>query len=148
VSIMAVNVIVASGKVKSPALRYATDGKPELRFTLDQQDGEFHLWLPCCASGSAAERLASELEDGQHVVITSGKLVYRKRSTKLGEQSRLEVLVWQVDRLAESPQVERTDEGEQEKPGGEPANAPGGERPLPQKWTRGYVGVRSALQEA
>jgi hypothetical protein len=47
----------------------------------------------CCASGAAATRLAETLEDGQHIVVTSGKLCYRKRTTKAGEQSRLEILV-------------------------------------------------------
>jgi single-stranded DNA-binding protein len=100
---MSINLVVLDGIVKSPALRYATDGKPEFRFTPQQEENGFHLWLPCCAVGSAAERLASELEDGQQIVITSGKLCYRKRQTKMGEQSRLEVLVWSVERLSMLP---------------------------------------------
>jgi single-stranded DNA-binding protein len=99
---MAVNIVVQDGVVKSPTLRYATDGKPEFRFTLVQQEKDWPLYLPCCAVGAAAERLASEIEDGQHVVISSGKLCYRKRTTKAGEQSRMEILCWQVDRLSES----------------------------------------------
>jgi single-stranded DNA-binding protein len=109
---MSLNLVVQDGIVQSPALRYGPDGKPELRFTLDQRDGEFHLWLPCCAVGSAAERLASELEDGQHVVITSGKLYYRKRTTKAGEHSRLEILVWTVDQLSSSLQDETSGRAE------------------------------------
>jgi hypothetical protein len=56
----------------------------------------------------AAERLAEQINDGDHIVITSGRLTYRKRSTKLGEQSRMEILVWAVDRLSESSQEERS----------------------------------------
>ena len=99
---MAVNLVVASGIVKSMALRYDAASKPELRWTLTQTDGAFSLYLPCCASGAAAERLASAIEDGQHIVITSGRLCYRKRATKTGEQSRLEILVWQAEVLAAS----------------------------------------------
>jgi hypothetical protein len=38
------------------------------------------------------------------VVITSGELVYRKRDTRDGEKSRLEILVWRatVERAAET----------------------------------------------
>jgi hypothetical protein len=36
---VAVNVVIASGEVANLALRYATDGKPELRFTLVQREG-------------------------------------------------------------------------------------------------------------
>ena len=37
------------------------------------------------------------------IVITSGELVYRKRDTRDGEKSRLEILVWraQVERAVE-----------------------------------------------
>ena len=99
------NLVVASGTVKSLGLRYDSQARPELRFTLEQReesaDGRtFTLFLPCCASSSAATRLAEEIEDGQHIVITSGKLCYRKRTTKAGEVSRLEILVWSIDRLS------------------------------------------------
>ena len=91
--------------------------RPELRFTLEQTehatDGKpWTLYLPCVAVGSAAERLASEIEDGQHVVISSGKLCYRKRQTKLGEQSRMEILVWSIDRLSASTGPTQADTGE------------------------------------
>jgi hypothetical protein len=102
---MAINLVVLDGMVQHVALRYDEHSRPELRFTLQQVDHatDGNAWTsywPCCASGSAAERLASEIEDGQHIVVTSGKLVYRKRATKLGEQSRMEILVWTVDRLS------------------------------------------------
>ncbi len=108
---MAVNLVLASGVVKSLALKYDHQSRPELRFTLEQRDGEFCLWLPCFTPGAAAERLAGDLEDGMHICITSGRLAYKKRPTKAGEQARLEILVWSIERLSESPQVERTDEG-------------------------------------
>jgi hypothetical protein len=116
------NLVVASGVVKSLALKYDTQSRPELRFTL-KQPGDWTLYLPCCASGSAAERLAGEIEDGQHIIVTSGKLCYRKRTTKLGEQSRMEILVWTVDRLSELAQVARTDQDEGRGPGGRTADA-------------------------
>lgn len=96
---MAVNLVVVDGIAQHVALRYDANSKPELRWTLVQQDKDWPLYLPCCAVGAAAERLAGEIENGQHVVVTSGKLCYRKRTTKAGEQSRIEVLVWQVDTL-------------------------------------------------
>jgi hypothetical protein len=97
---MAVNLVVASGVVRSPVLRYDDRGKPELRLTIDQESGGYHLYLPCLALGATAERLASELDDGDAILITGGTLTYRKRATKLGEQSRLELLVWTVQRLS------------------------------------------------
>jgi hypothetical protein len=109
---MSMNLVVQDGVVKSLALKYDSQSRPELRFTLEQRDGEFCLWLPCCASGAAAERLASELEDGQHVILSSAKLCYRKRSTKLGDQSRMEILVWSIERLSDSAHDERTEMGE------------------------------------
>jgi hypothetical protein len=98
------NLTVQSSTVKSLALLYDSNSKPELRFTLVQMEKDWPLYLPCCAVGSAAERLAGEIEEGQYIILTSAKLCYRKRSTKLGEQSRLEILVWAVDRLSPSPQ--------------------------------------------
>jgi hypothetical protein len=97
---MATNLVIQSGTVKSPALRFATDGKAEYRFTLEQHDGGFTTWLPCFAPGATGERLHDQLDEGMRILVSSGKLAYRKRSTKLGEQSRLEILVWQVDVLA------------------------------------------------
>jgi single-stranded DNA-binding protein len=104
--------VVLDGVVKGLALRYAADGKPELRFTLEQTehaiDGKpWTSYWPCCALGPTAERLASELDEGQRILVSSGKLCYRKRTTKLGEQSRMEVLVWTVERLTEVTQDER-----------------------------------------
>jgi hypothetical protein len=52
--------------VKSLALRYGADGKAEARWTLVQTANDCPLYLPCCANGATAERLAGELEDGQH----------------------------------------------------------------------------------
>ena len=102
------NLVVASGRVKSPALRFDNQARPEYRFTLEQvevsADGRtFTLYLPCCASGAAAERLHEQLDEGLHIALTSAKLCYRKRQTqKSGEQSRLEILVWQVEVLSGS----------------------------------------------
>ena len=102
---MAINLVVLDGVVKSLALKYDQQLRPELRFTLEQTehatDGKpWTLYLPCVAVGSAAERLAGEIEDGQHIILTSAKLCYRKRTTKLGEQSRMEILVWTADVLS------------------------------------------------
>jgi hypothetical protein len=96
------NLVIASGEVKSPALRYDAHSKPEFRFTFQQMEKDWPLYLPCFSPGAAGERLAGEVEAGQHILITSGKLAYKKRTTKAGEVSRLEILVWQVDRLSES----------------------------------------------
>jgi hypothetical protein len=103
---MSINLVVIDGTVKSLSMKYDSQSRPELRFTLEQTDhsADGKVWTsywPCCASGSTAERLAGELEDGQRIVITSGKLVYRKRSTKTGDQSRIGILVWQIDRLSD-----------------------------------------------
>jgi single-stranded DNA-binding protein len=127
---MSINIVVQSGVVQNLALRYNEQGKPELRFALQQTeqtaDGrDVTLYLQCCALGAASERLASEIEDGQHIVITSGKLCYRKRQTKQGvEQSRMEVLVWSCERLTTSPQDQSLGPGEGESQGNEAASAP------------------------
>lgn len=73
---MPINMVVADGIVKSLALKYGADGKPECRFTLHQEENGFPLFIPCTAVGQAAERLAGELEDGMHVVITSGNMKF------------------------------------------------------------------------
>lgn len=99
---MGLNVVVIDGIVKSLALRYDAGGKPELRWTLEQADKQWSLYVPCCASGATAERLANAIEEGQHLIITSGQLCSRKRTLKGGEQSRLEMLVWQADVLTTS----------------------------------------------
>jgi single-stranded DNA-binding protein len=96
---MSINLVLEDGIVKSLSLKYDSQSRPELRWTLVQTEKDWPLYLPCCAVGAAAERLASELEDGQHIVVTSGKLCYRKRDGKAGPQSRMEILVWAVDRL-------------------------------------------------
>jgi hypothetical protein len=120
---MSINVVLQSGIVKNPALRYSPDGKPEFRFTLLQQDGDWPLYLPCCAVGSTAERLASELDEDMAVVISSAKLCYRKRGTKAGEQSRMEILVWSVEPLTTVPQGERPEVAE-DHPADEPEPHP------------------------
>jgi single-stranded DNA-binding protein len=99
-----INVVVQSGVVRFPALRYNEQGKPEFRFVLTRTSGQFTLSIPCCSVGATAEKLAGELDDGSAVVITSGELVYRKRDTRDGEKSRLEILVWRatVERAAET----------------------------------------------
>jgi single-stranded DNA-binding protein len=107
---MGVNVVMVSGVVQNLALRYDEQSRPELRFVLQQTEQtasgrEIKLYLPCTTPGSAAERLASELEEGTSILVTSGKLVYRKRDTKLGEQSRLEILVWAIEPLTTSSQA-------------------------------------------
>jgi single-stranded DNA-binding protein len=135
---MPVNLVVADGVVKSPALRYGDDGKPEFRWTLQQEENGFRLFLPCCALGSAAERLAEQINEGDHIVITSGRLTYRKRSTKLGEQSRLEILAWSVETLPTLPQVARSADAE-DGTAHEPEH-----RPEPKVRRRGYP--RQALQ--
>ena len=114
---MSIDLVVQAGVVKSPALRYDANSRPELRFTLLQTeyatDGKsWPLFIPCCAVSATAERLASELEEDMAIVITSGKLCYRKRQTKLGEQSRLEILVWGIERLSTVGAVKSSAPGE------------------------------------
>jgi hypothetical protein len=122
---MPINMAVADGIVKSLGLKYDAQGKPECRFTLYQEENGYPLYIPCCAVGATAERLAGDLEDGMHIVITSGKLCYRKRHTaKHGEVSRMEVLVWGVDRLTTSPQDARSDVAEGGDEGRESLDAP------------------------
>jgi hypothetical protein len=96
-----INAVIQSGIVKWPGLKYGTDGKPEFRFTLTRpyqkasgDTGE--SGYPCCAIGAMAEKLAADLDEGMFVVVTVGELCYRKRQTKAGEMSRLEILVWRV----------------------------------------------------
>ncbi len=114
---MSITLVVLDGTVQHLGLKYDDQARPELRWTLQQidhgADGKnWTSYWPCTASGAMAERLAGELEDGQHIILTSGKLCYRKRTTKAGEVSRLEILVWSADVLSGSPQDQRTDTGE------------------------------------
>jgi hypothetical protein len=142
---MSINLMVVDGIVSHVALRYDASSKPELRFTLTQQAKDWPLYLPCCAVGSAATRLAEEIENGQHIVLNSGQLCYRRRPTKeRGEQSRMEILVWAVDVLSASAQDERTDASEGDSPAAEEIVPPEGSqavmpaqvrRPREPKWT-------------
>jgi hypothetical protein len=50
--------------------------------------------MPCCAIGHTAEKLAGDLDEGMPVLISAAELCYRKRDTKAGEVSRMEILVW------------------------------------------------------
>jgi hypothetical protein len=98
-----INAVMQSGIVKWPALRYDAGSRPEFRFVLYREtqnaDGHvFPLSIPCCSPGSAGERLAEELNEGDFVVVTVGELVYRRRETKEGEKSRLEILVWRIQK--------------------------------------------------
>jgi single-stranded DNA-binding protein len=128
-----INVVVQSGIVRYPALRYNEHGKPEFRFVLTRTtqgpDGHtFTLSIPCCAVAGTAEKLAGDLDEGMSIVITAGELVYRKRDTKEGEKSRLEILVWraQVERsaLAGVAQDERSDTDPSPGMSDDSANAP------------------------
>ena len=97
------NAVIQSGVVKWPALRYDGSGKPEFRFVLYREttnaEGQtFPLSIPCCSPGATGEWLAAELDESDFVVITVGELVYRRRDTKAGEKSRLEILVWRVQK--------------------------------------------------
>jgi hypothetical protein len=98
-----INTVIQSGFVKWPALRYDGGAKPEFRFVLYREttnaEGQvFPLSIPCCSPGGTGERLAEELNEGDFIVVTVGELVYRKRQTKAGEVSRLEILVWCVQK--------------------------------------------------
>jgi hypothetical protein len=118
---MSLNMVVVDGIASHVALRYDEQAKPELRFTLVQQEKEWPLYLPCFSPGAAGERLASEIDDGSHIVVTSGKLAYKKRSTQKGEVSRLEILVWSVDRLSGSAPAEHEPSPEYNAEGEAPA---------------------------
>jgi hypothetical protein len=43
------------------------------------------------------------LDEGQHGLVTSGKLCWRKRTVKSVDQGRVEVLVWQAEVLTLAP---------------------------------------------
>jgi hypothetical protein len=98
-----VNAVIQSGMVKWPGLRYDGNGRPEFRFVLYREttnaEGQtFPLSIPCCSPGATGERFATELDEGDFVVVTVGELVYRRRDTKDGEKSGLEILGWRVQK--------------------------------------------------
>jgi hypothetical protein len=114
-----INAVIQSGTVKWPALRYDGSGKPEFRFVLYREttnaDGQtFPLSIPCWSPGATGERLATELDAGDFVVVTVGELVYRRRDTKDGEKSRLEILVWRVQKDDAAVATLSTDHAESE----------------------------------
>jgi len=103
-----VNVVIIDGVVGNLALRFDEQGRAECRWTLTHTtigpNGEqWTNYWPCCALGSAAERLAQTLDEGQHVLVTTGKLCYRKRTVKGVDQGRVEVLVWAAEVLTLAP---------------------------------------------
>jgi hypothetical protein len=113
---MPVNSILLDGVIERLALRYDDAGRPELRCTVKHTKGEWPLYVPACAVGATAERLAQEVTEGDYILITSGQLCYRKRATKGGgDVSRLELLMWAVEvlRRSESPEDVRSEDGEE-----------------------------------
>jgi hypothetical protein len=113
---MPVNTILLDGVIERLALLYDDAGRPELRCTVKHTKGEWPLYVPACAAGATAERLAQEITEGDYILITSGQLCYRKRTTKsAGEVSRLELLMWSVEvlRRSESPEDARSEDGEE-----------------------------------
>jgi hypothetical protein len=114
---MSINIVVLDGVASHLALRYDEQSRPELRFTLTHTDHAtdgkpWTSYWPCCAAGSAATRLAEEIEEGMHITLTSAKLCYRKRDGKAGLQSRMEILVWQVDRVQDDSAAGRSVSGD------------------------------------
>jgi hypothetical protein len=115
-----INTVLQSGTVQWPSLKYDAQGRPEFRFTLYREaqsaDGKMIPFsFPCCAVGSTAERLAGEVDEGHHILISVGELCYRKRQTqKHGELSRLEILCWRLQILdrASVPVAARSGSGE------------------------------------
>src|SRR5262245_61219574 len=98
------NLVVLESVVKELRLAIDSAGKPECRFTLVQLGPNpagrtWQSYFPCYSVGRVAEKLADDLENGRRVVISNAKLVYKRRDTKAGEQSRMEVLVWAAEPL-------------------------------------------------
>ena len=86
-----INLVAQSGVVKWPSLKYNAKGQPEFHFVL-AKSGAYAWSMPCCAIGHTAEKLAGDLDEGMPVLISAAELCYRKRDTKAGEVSRMEIL--------------------------------------------------------
>ncbi len=117
-----INLVAQSGIVRWPVLRYNEKGSPEFRFTL-AKSGAYPWSIPCCAVGHTAEKLAGDLDEGMPIIISAAELCYRKRQTKAGEVSRMEILVWRVQ--VGHPDVARVAQDEHTAPGEDDSTSAG-----------------------
>jgi single stranded DNA-binding protein len=117
---------------KRPELRYTESGTPFCSLVVACDDvgpGEkiFTTWIPVDITGKYAEQTSVDLNEGDEVQI-SGKLKYKSMVDKQTQQkvSKLIVSTWGIQQRthAESPQVERTDEGKGDSTSHKPSSAP------------------------
>ena len=139
------NKAIISGEVSSygPKISWTDAGKPQTSLTLVLEKAGYKTFIPVLVVGTKAEEVAETINGGDYLIV-EGSLAWRAGRTK--ESGKLHVVAFDVERLTESAQDERSPSPDYPEQGAKSSNAPGGdERPLPKKRTR-YPGQKSALQ--
>jgi hypothetical protein len=137
------NVSHYSGRISTRGveLRYQSNGKPELTFTLRVPNGErdgkrFTLPVAVTVYGHVCEDLAASLEPNDLVELT-GQNTWPKPATKPGGAAIPAAVCFGVTRLTESATDERADEAgtlaSDPEPVATPASKPPRRRPYPRQ---------------
>jgi len=89
-----VNKAMIGGTISDYGVRlsYTPASKPQLSFSVDIIEGDYHVYVPCQIVGHNAEPLAETLEAGMYVVV-DGKLSWKK------DQQKLQVTAFGVERI-------------------------------------------------
>jgi single-stranded DNA-binding protein len=108
------NHVSLLGKVTAAGVKltYSERGTPECRWTLMLEETgpegqSFKTFIPCHSFGKSAEAIAEQIDPGDWVLISDGKLKVRQWTNQAGEKERrLEVLTWAVQVIALSHPAE------------------------------------------
>jgi single-stranded DNA-binding protein len=106
-----VNKAIVAGHVSSygPKISWTESGKPQTAFTLVLEKAGYKTFVPCLCVGMKAEQVAETMNGGDFVLV-DGSLSW-KAGRGSQEAGRLQVVCFEVERLAVLAQDERTETG-------------------------------------
>ena len=104
------NKAIISGEVSSygPRIQWTEAGKPQTSLTLVLDKAGYKTFIPCLVVGTKAEEVAETINGGDYLII-EGSLSWKAGRSK--EAGKLQVVTFDVERITESTQDERTDRG-------------------------------------
>jgi single-stranded DNA-binding protein len=126
----AVNKAIISGEVRSygPRIQWTQAGKAQTSLTLVLEKAGYHTYIPCLIVGNKAEEVAETINGGDYLIV-EGSLSWKAGRTK--EAGKLQVVAFDVERITESAQDERTEIGEGDSTSEGEIVAPGGKQTRP-----------------
>jgi single-stranded DNA-binding protein len=129
-----VNKAIISGEVSSYGLKisWTESGKPQTSLTLVLDKAGYKTFIPCLVVGTKAPEVAETINGGDYLII-EGSLSWKAGRSK--DAGKLQVVTFDVERITELAQDERTESGEGDSTSEGENVAPGGEqtRPLPKR---------------